>query len=269
MSGAAMDYGYNLTNYRAVLAALKAEGYRFASYCDPAPQGKCVFLRHDIDLSLEYAERFARINAETGAVGTFFLQLRCEMYNLLAFETLAAVERIAALGQHIGFHAVIRPGATVVTLAEDLHRDFALFRALIPRALPVFAWHNPSILQAEGFAHLEAEFEGLANAYGVFCGGKHPYYADSNMRWSFSQIMDLVRGGEPVFQLALAPMQWCPEEADMPGVLASSLMLRLSEMERALRLNHVYKERLPGGLPEPVFRSIRATLDRNLGGGRQ
>lgn len=264
-----MNYGYNLTNYRTVLQALRDEGYRFASYCDPAPQGKCVFLRHDIDLCLEYAEQFARINAEAGVVGTFFLQLRCEMYNLLAFDTLEAVNRIAALGQHIGFHAVIRPEATPESLAADLNRDFALFRSILPQAQPVFAWHNPSVLQAEGFAHLEMEFAGLVNAYGRFCGGKHPYYADSNMRWSFEQILGIIRSGEPVFQLALAPMQWCPEEDDMLGVLASIFLLRLRQADRSWRVNHVYKERLPGGLPEPAFQSIRATLDQSIGGRRQ
>lgn len=264
-----MNHGYNLANYRAVLRALRDEGYRFGSYCDPLPAGKCVFLRHDIDLCLEYAEQFARINAEAGVAGTFFLQLRCEMYNLMAFETLEAVERIAALGQHIGFHAVIRPGASLHALGRDLRRDFESFRALVPQALPVFAWHNPSVLQAEGFSHLEAEFEGLVNAYGSFCGGRHPYYADSNMRWSFEQILGIIRGGEPVFQLALAPMQWCPEEEDMLGVLASIFLLRLRQADRSWRVNHVYRKRLPDGLPEPVFQDIRARLDQGIGGGRQ
>ena len=229
-------------------------------------QGKSVFLRHDIDLCLEYAEHFARINTEAGIAGTFFLQLRSEMYNLLDFGTREAVERISAMGQYIGLHAVVRSNATPEILAKDMHRDFNLFRSLIPQAQPVFAWHNPSVLQADGFANLEMDFPGLVNAYGSFCGGKHPYYADSNMRWSFEQILEIIRRGEPAFQLAIAPMQWCPEEDDMLGVMASTLLLRLRQADQSWRINHVYKRSLPDGLSESTFQKIRNLLDRNFKG---
>lgn len=263
-----MDYGYNLTNYRTLLEVFKEEGYHFASYCDPKGAGRNVLLRHDIDLTLEYAEVFARINAEAEVAGTFFLQLRCELYNLLSHEVLASVKRIVALGQHIGFHAVVSPETTPETVAEELHQDFTMFRSIVPEAQPVFAWHNPSVLSADGFSCIEQEFDGLVNTYGKIWGDSPPYYSDTNMRWTFDELLDLARSEQSAMQLAIAPMQWYPEEPDMPGVIASSLMLRLREMNRALRLNHVYKKLLPHGMPKTAFRDIRATIDQSLGDGQ-
>ena len=49
-----MTCAFDLAHYRELLDAAKAGGYRFATF-DRAPQAGDLFLRHDVDLSLDAA----------------------------------------------------------------------------------------------------------------------------------------------------------------------------------------------------------------------
>lgn len=245
------DYGYTLDNYRSLLKRFLEAGYEFLPYEAELRGRKALLLRHDIDYTLVFAEQFARINAELGVSGTFFFQLRSSLYNFMDHTVQAAVRRIVDMGQHIGFHAVVASSfPSVDELRDYIASEFDLFRQLVPETSPVFAWHNPGILQAEGFDFIKADFTGLINAYADINGVEVPYYADSNMRYSFDDLCALADRNIPAMQLALAPMQWCPEQPDMRHVMVANLARKLLDVEQGFSENYVYAEMFPEGLPK-------------------
>ena len=61
-----MSCAFDLAHYRELLEAAQAGGYRFASF-DREPRAGDLFLRHDVDLSLDAALRMAEVEAEAGA----------------------------------------------------------------------------------------------------------------------------------------------------------------------------------------------------------
>lgn len=248
-----LDYGYTLDNYRLLLDRFVDAGYEFLPYDAYLRGRKALLLRHDIDYTLFFAEEFARINAEKGVSGTFFFQIRSNLYNFMDHAVQAAVRRIVDMGQYIGFHAVVNSAfPSLPELRDYVSSEFELFRQMVPETSPVFAWHNPGILQAEGFDHIKAEFPGLINAYAKINDVEVPYFADSNMRYSFDELCDLAKRDIPALQLAVAPMQWCPEQSDMRHVIVANLVRKLLDVEQGFSENYVYAEMFPEGLPESL-----------------
>jgi hypothetical protein len=115
---------FELEHYRELLESARAGGYRFATF-DGAPAAGDVILRHDVDLALDAALRMAELEAEAGAVATYFLMTRSVFYNLASAEGERAVARLRELGHRVGHHAVFPH--------IDLDRRFD----------EVIAWHNP------------------------------------------------------------------------------------------------------------------------------
>src|SRR4029077_14225466 len=69
---AAMSCRFDMPHYRELLEAAKAGGYDWASF-DRHPRPRDLFLRHDVDLSLEAALELARVEHELGVRATYFL----------------------------------------------------------------------------------------------------------------------------------------------------------------------------------------------------
>src|SRR5262245_64394569 len=113
-----------MAHYSELLRAARAGGYDFA-YFDEQPRPGALFLRHDVDLSLDAALRLGELEAEEGAGATYFLMTESVVYNLASPEGTAAAARLRDLGPRAGLHAVY-PHAP-----------------LDGRFDPVLAWHNP------------------------------------------------------------------------------------------------------------------------------
>lgn len=243
-------YDYRLDNYRRLIEHFKQVGYAFSPYRSDAYAEKSVLLRHDIDYTLAHAETFARINADAGVAGTFFFQLRSSLYNFFNFDVQSVVRRIIDMGQHVGFHAVVDSHFdSLDDLRLFIANEFRIFSDLVPESHPVFAWHNPGVLTLDGFNFIEADFPGLINTYGDIGGGRPPYFADSNMRHTFDQLYDIGDQGHPLLQLALAPMQWCPEQEAMENVMVSTLLRKVKELDPGFLDNGVFREMFPEGIP--------------------
>ena len=76
-----MSCDFSLEHYRELLDAARTGGYRFEAFDhDPLPGD--LFLRHDVDLSLEAAVALAEVEADAGATATYFLMPESVFYNL-------------------------------------------------------------------------------------------------------------------------------------------------------------------------------------------
>ena len=120
MTGVAWD----LDDYRDLLDAALAGGYRFSLF-DDVPEPGRLFLRHDVDLTLDAAVVMARLEAELGIATTYLLMTESLFYNLASAEGAEAIAELRALGHRVGLHAVY-PN---VVLDDRFDR--------------VVAWHNP------------------------------------------------------------------------------------------------------------------------------
>ena len=202
-----MSCAFDLGHYREILEAAQAGGYRFAQFGAGPEQGD-LFLRHDIDLSLDAAVTMAELEAELGVRATYLLMTESVFYNLASPEGVAVIARLRELGHDVGLHAV--------------HPNVELDE----RFDPVVSWHNP---QPE---YLSDEVPDAVNTYGERYFSPQTYRSDSNQRWRAGCPHEELRGGTfPWLQILVHPAIWVYD-----GDTMGETMHAMLEAERARRL---------------------------------
>ena len=210
-----MTCSFSLEHYRDLLAAAAEGGYRFAFF-DEHPSPGTIFLRHDVDLSLESALTMAEAELEEGALATYFLMTQSVFYNLASPEGLRAVNRLRELGHRVGLHAVW-PGA-------ELDHRFD----------PVVAWHNPEP------EYMTEPLDGAVNVMQVPWFDSAHYRSDSNHQWRHGCPHEQLAGGEfEWLQLLIHPEIWV-----YPGGSMRETMQAMLDAERERRFELLGDDRI-------------------------
>ena len=210
-----MTCEFSLDHYRDLLRAAGRGGYRWASF-DREPEEGDLFLRHDVDLSLDAALRMAELEAEEGAAATYFLMTESVFYNLGSSEGRDALGRLRALGHRVGLHAVW-PNA-------ELDERFD----------PVVAWHNPDP------EYMSAPVEAATNVMAEPWFAPATYRSDSNQRWRHGCPHDeLAAGSFPWLQLLTHPEIWA-----YPGETMGETMHAMLDAERERRIGQLRSDRI-------------------------
>lgn len=79
-----------------------------------------AFWRHDVDISLAAAVRMARFAEVAGVRSTFYLNPRCDFYNLFSREGRDTVRHILDCGHQLGVHVEDALGDPEQDAANDL-----------------------------------------------------------------------------------------------------------------------------------------------------
>ena len=213
MSGCACPF--DLVHYGELLDAAKTGGYRFVSFDhDPAPGD--LFLRHDVDLSLEAAIELAELESRQGVHATYFLMTTSVFYNLDSPVGVRALNRLRELGHGVGLHAVWP--------RVELDDRFD----------PVVAWHNPDP------EYMSSPVDGAANVMEERFFSPQSYRSDSNHRWrSGCPHPALANGGFEWLQLLVHPEIWV-----FPGETMRETMLSMLDAERERRLEQLAEDRI-------------------------
>lgn len=206
---AAATDSFTAADYRLILETARAHDYAFGRFTDPPPAGgeRVLYLRHDVDNSIECARLMAELEAQAGAISTYLVMVRSENYNPATGANVAALRRIAALGHDIGLHftAAEHPAETLgECLAETVMADARLLESVIGTPVRAFSFHNPG--ETGGFT---VEVPGMANAYAerFFAPGR--YLSESNMRWAYGSPVDLLASEQhPVVQILVHPLSY-------------------------------------------------------------
>ena len=212
-----MSCAFDLEHYRELLEAARVGGYRFGRF-DGEPEAGRVYLRHDVDLSLDAALRMARLEAEVAAKATYFLMGESVFYNLASSEGSHAISALLELGHDVGVHSVW----PVVPEADD------------ERFSPVLAWHNPEP------EYMQDPVDGFLNVMSPPWFTQRLYRSDSNQHW---------RSGCPHEELACGDFEWLqllthPEIWAYPGETMGETMRAMLDAERDRRLAQLAEDRI-------------------------
>jgi hypothetical protein len=206
---------FDLEHYRELLDAASEGGYRPAFF-DEAPAAGRIFLRHDVDLSLDAALRMAEVEAAAGVTATYFLMTESVFYNLASPEGVTTLERLRALGHRIGLHGVY----------PKADRD--------ERFDPVLAWHNPDA------GYLTAPVEGVVNVMAPPYFAPDTYRSDSNQHWRSGCPHDDLRAGSFAWlQLLVHPEIWVYAGSSMGETMRSML-----DAEKDRRIEQLRADRI-------------------------
>ncbi|HZB24092.1 MAG TPA: hypothetical protein VE444_09645 [Gaiellaceae bacterium] len=210
-----MTCSFDLEHYAQLLEAARRGGYSFGAF-EGAPRFGNVYLRHDVDLSLDAAVTMAELEAELDVRATYFLMTRSVFYNLASAEGERALARLRDLGHSVGHHAV------------HPHVD------LDERFDGVVAWHNPDP------DFMREPLDGAVNVMAFPWFAAERYRSDSNQHWrSGCPHEELERGAFPWLQLLVHPEIWVFEGDTMRGT-----MLAMLKAEREKRLTQLADDRI-------------------------
>jgi hypothetical protein len=202
---------FELEHYGELLEAATAGGYRFACFGEGGPKTGDVFLRHDVDLSLEAAVTMAELEASHGVTTTYLLMTESVFYNLASLEGVAAIARLRELGHSVGLHAVY-PNVVL----DD-------------RFEPVLSWHNPQL------EYMANEIPDAVNVYGERHFSPDTYRSDSNQRWRSGCPHEELRAGAfPWLQILVHPEIWV-----YPGATMGETMRAMVEADTARRFEQL------------------------------
>jgi hypothetical protein len=115
--------------FESLISRFKEAGYLFSAFQENPPE-RTIFLRHDVDFSVEAAFDIARREARLGVTATYFFLLTSNFYNLLARQKRELVREIGALGHRISLH--FDP-----TAYEDIDAGFAVEKQLFEQCFDV------------------------------------------------------------------------------------------------------------------------------------
>lgn len=219
--GAFADHGddryFSRAGYRAILTRARALAYAVVPFRDFAGPGAgpVLLLRHDLDHDLDSALVLAEIEAADGIAATYFVQVACDFYNLLAPAGRAAIRALAGMGHEIGLHYVAARYAGADADA-NLAADIRLLEDLSGTAVVSAAQHIPI---DGGVVDLSARIRN--EAYDPrFSSGAMTYISDSLMAWRQETPHDLLDAGRS-FQLLTHPECWTARHRRMTDVFAA------------------------------------------------
>ena len=137
-----------------------------------------IILRHDIDSSLDYALEMARAEFRTNVKSTYFVQLHSDFYSLISSGSIAAVQKIIALGHEIGFHYdPLYYDLKGMSFYDGLSMDLDYLNRTLGFNIVSVSRHMPLLSEQDEEFPTEIKY----NAYDKrFINGDFKYLSDSN-----------------------------------------------------------------------------------------
>ncbi|MBI5403563.1 MAG: hypothetical protein HY959_09180 [Ignavibacteriae bacterium] len=194
-------------NYLKILRTARMN-YRFVFYGSQRVLSKTIYLRHDVDFSMNSALALAKIEKKLNIKSTYFILPHSDFYNLLEPEITGIVRRIIKLGHRIGLHFDchyyrIKDESELV---RRLKSEKKFFENLFDTRIQVFSFHNPDKF---ALSCTKYRYTGMVNTYAEFFKNKVSYISDSNGYWRHNRLQEvLMSAKENSIQILLHPEWW-------------------------------------------------------------
>ena len=121
---------FTLSKYKQLLSTLRRQGFSFLTFGQflKEPAGKCIILRHDVDLLPYNALAFAKIQAGMGIKGSYYFRAVPVSWNE------EVIREIAGLGHEIGYHYenITSCNGDIDKAYEDFKLNLEKLRKLAP-----------------------------------------------------------------------------------------------------------------------------------------
>ena len=138
---------FSFRHYNEILKMAKSLGYEFCFFSEtPDKKNKKLYLRHDVDFSLEAALRLAKIDKMNGVYSTFFIRFGSPFYNLFDFNQSKIIKKIIDLGHQVGLHfdeRCIGSQKTQATIEDEVMRQLKILKKYF-NIKNIISFHYPS-----------------------------------------------------------------------------------------------------------------------------
>lgn len=239
-------FDFTLEGYQKRLEALLDKGYSVSGQFRELESSRTVYLRHDVDLSMEAALEIATVEAQLGVRSTFFILLNSDFYNPFSVVSRRSLETILELGHFIGLHfdRSVYEERTPKSLSDALVTEKFMLESISGTKLQYFSQHRPA---THGFfRHQGAE---LFDVYSQIESQQVSYFSDSSGTFRFGDYSDAVEAGMS-FQLLTHPIWWSVTKHEHPRSTLEAFLRKLGTKQANLLGRTVSKFDIELGSPD-------------------
>lgn len=197
--------------YRNLIEAFGRSGYSFELFDGDYSDEKKVYLRHDIDFSVECAHDVALIDQSLGIRSTFFFLPNSELYNLYSGRSYDLVNKIIEMGHDVCLHVDF-------DVLNKLETVMACFKMYYPHSKTnIISFHQPKKIPSNYYLP-----KGVINVYDLRFFSEIEYASDSGGEWKYGHPLERkafkYKGS---FQLLTHPVWWMLPGGDKKHVIHS------------------------------------------------
>jgi hypothetical protein len=202
---------FTLAHYGEILRQAKAMSYRISRLREARStieSGGIIFLRHDIDFSVEDAYRMAQFEEQLGVRSTYCVLLHAPTYSIGESSVRDMLRRMSGMGHEIALHYDLSFFEEAgIQANEGIRREAEFLGFVAGTTIETIAQHMPA---KHGKFVPAGEF--FLDAYAESLTQQSVYISDSRRIWRAGCIHERL-GSKDRIQLLIHPEWW---EADGP-----------------------------------------------------
>lgn len=193
-----MEIDFTESGYKDIIKTFLQSGYSFELFEGAYSTEKIVYLRHDVDFSIEYAYEMALIDQSMGIKSTFFLLPNSELYNLYSRKSYDLVNKMIDMGHDICLHID-------VNLLNNLETAVECFRMYYPDS-------NVNVVSFHQLKWIPSDYclpQKMVDVYSSKFFSKIEYASDSGCEWRYGYPLSrMAFESKSSFQLLIHPIWW-------------------------------------------------------------
>jgi len=217
---------FTFRHYEQILKVAKQKGFKFAFFQEKSFE-KTIYLRHDIDVSLENALKIAEIEKKYKVYSTFFIRTHTSFYNPISPDSLGIIKKIINLGHKIGLHY---DGIIKKELEKMIQKEFNYLQNYFPISKVVSFHHpNPKVFGLE--------VKNFINTYNSYFFKECDYISDSNRDLKKGCIKEFIEKTENNrIQILTHPIWWNEKNLSLKQIYRNFLKIKEKEIIKELKL---------------------------------
>ena len=178
-----------------------------------------ILLRHDVDVSLEYALKMAKLEQKMGIRSSFFVRVRASFYDICEAINIERLTALTEMGFEIGLQEEVGRFTSDHNEAIELVRiDKAVLERILDRPVYGVATHlpkwtaiqiTPEVLERAGFKYNPGEE--IFNQEAIFV-------SDSNKCWKKYSLEEALGQSDKILA-NIHPVWWIAEMVDVTEMI--------------------------------------------------
>jgi len=191
---------FTMKKYESVLNNLKLHDFNFSTDWSKS-DSNTIFLRHDIDFSLEDAHKIAVCEASLKVKSTFFFMLTSNMYNLMSKANKKIVNEIDEMGHKISLHFDPVAYSNLNSFVDEKN----CFESFFDTTVDIVSIHRPGIFLQNN----NQDLFGIRHTYQDHYFNDMSYISDSGGKSVDDKIANYIsQKNLHGLQLLLHPIWW-------------------------------------------------------------
>lgn len=194
---------------------MKQSGYRFIFFDEVnrdknLREERVTIMRHDVDLSVEFAYRLAQIEYEQQIKATYFFLISSPFYNICEPNHVRMLQEMLQMGHRIGLHYDHEAYPKEIDMSASILHEASLLSTIIQTPIQVFSYHRPTAELLSTPIEID-----LINAYHEDYLKAFRYLSDSNHGWKEGCLSNYIRGYRKLYVL-IHPIWWVHDQLKSP-----------------------------------------------------